>query len=263
MKKKGVSMENLIISYKNGIGIIQFNRPEKSNSINEQVIQELEEAVELFSRENIKVIVFRGNTDTFVSGGDLEQHEKMNGEQVYPILLRAGALLEKITQLDAITISAVQGRTIGGGCELAASCDFCFASESATFQFIQVRLGITTAWGGASRLMYKIGTKRALHLLLTGDQLSSKHAEEIGLVDTVYADEEFEKRIKKFTKKLADIPRPVLSTFKKISYQVAQGVPTSKIYPLEAKSCAACWDMDKHRRAVKFILSPLMKTEKS
>lgn len=254
-------MENLIVSIKNGIGTIQFNRPEKSNSINEQVIHELEKVIDQFSNENLKVIVFRGNTDTFVSGGDIEQHEEMNGGQVLPILLRAGALLEKISQLDAITISAVQGRTIGGGCELAASCDFCFAAESATFQFIQVRLGIPTAWGGASRLMYKIGTKRALHLLLTGEQLTSKHAEEVGLVDAVYADEEFEKRIKKFTNKLADIPQPVIKTFKKISHQVDQKVPTSEIYQLEAKSCAECWDMDKHRRAVKFILSPLMKSK--
>lgn len=251
-------MKTLHIFYKNGIGTIQFHRPEKSNSINELVIQELEEAVDLLSKEDIKVIIFKGNTDTFVSGGDMEQHQQMTGKQVYPFLLRAGALLEKISQLDVITIAAVQGKTIGGGCEIAASCDFCFASESATFQFIQVRLGITTAWGGASRLMYKIGSKKALYLLLMGEQLTSWEAKEAGLVDTVFPDKEFEKHLKKFTNKLKDSPPAVIRTFKKISKKVECNIPTSQIYPLEAEACAECWDSDKHQRAVKFILSPLM-----
>jgi enoyl-CoA hydratase/carnithine racemase len=252
-------MKTLFVSQKNGVGTIQFNRPEKANSVNEKMVEELEHIIDWFDEEKLKVIVFRGNSDVFVSGGDIEQHQSLSGEQVYPELLRVGALLEKISRLDAVTIVAVQGKAIGGGCEIIASCDFCFASDSATFQFIQARLGIPTAWGGASRLMYKIGTKKALYLLLFAEQISSMDAERIGLVDAIFPDDEFDKSLMKFTKKLAELPMPVINTLKHIAHQVEDGLPASQIYPLEAKACSECWDLDKHQRAVKFILSPMMK----
>lgn len=256
-------MSLIVVSQTNGIGNIYFNRPETANSVNEEMVEELESVIDQFScNSSLKVIIFRGNKEAFVTGGDIEQHQRMNGKEVYPLLKRTGSLLDKISQLDVITIAAVQGRTMGGGCEIVSSCDFCFASTSSTFQFIQARLGITTAWGGASRLMYKIGTKKGLHTLLTGEQMTGAEAKEIGFVDFLYSDEEFEKQLKKFTTKIIQLPHPVLQSYKQIGRLVEKGVPASELYPLEAKSCAECWDLEKHQKTMRFILSPLMKGKK-
>ncbi|SHF28480.1 enoyl-CoA hydratase/3-hydroxypropionyl-coenzyme A dehydratase [Seinonella peptonophila] len=253
-------MNTLIVSQENEIGYIYFNRPEQANTINEEMIEELEITIEQFSQnDKLKALIFRGYREIFVSGGDLNQHQQMSGNQVYPLLYRVGKLLDQIAKLNVITIAAVEGKAIGGGCEIVSSCDFCVASSSATFQFIQARLGITTAWGGGSRLMKKIGTKKGLQLLLTGEQISSHQGHHIGLVDWVYEDEHFTHSLKKLLKKLTRPSKPAIYTFKKMAQLVESGVSPSQIYPLEAQGCAECWDLEKHQKSVNYILSPLLK----
>ncbi|MBA4494270.1 enoyl-CoA hydratase/isomerase family protein [Paenactinomyces guangxiensis] len=250
-------MQTLLVDQQNGIGWIRFNRPEVRNAVNLQMIEELELIIDQWSRdEKIKVIVFKGDERAFVSGGDVEEfHQLTSKQEIYPVMERMGRLLEQVYQLDQITVAAVEGAAVGGGCEIAASCDFCLASDRAKFGMIQVKLGITTGWGGAGRLLHKIGTSRGLELLLTGDRITAQQAKELQLADKLISYENFEAEVATFAKRLADAPAKVMKTYKHIARQVERGVPSSALYPVEAESCSECWETEEHRQAVESFLS--------
>ncbi len=255
-------MRTLLVSKSDGIGWIRFHRPEVRNAVNLQMMEELENILKKWADdEEIGVIVFSGDERAFVSGGDVEEFHRLSGREIYPVMKRMGGILERIYQLDAITISAVEGVAVGGGCEIVASCDFCLASGQAKFGMIQVSLGITTGWGGASRLCRKIGTGRALELLLTGERISAEKAGEIGLVDRMVPHERFQEEVAAFAKRLAGAPARVRKTYKQIARQVEKGVPSSALYALEAKSCSECWETEEHIRAVESFLSRTRRRE--
>ncbi|WP_170839808.1 enoyl-CoA hydratase/isomerase family protein [Lihuaxuella thermophila] len=249
-------MQTLLTSKQDDIGWIRFHRPTVRNAVNLQMMDELEQIIERFADdEEIGVIVFSGDERAFVSGGDLEEFHQLTGREIYLVMKRMGQILERIYQLDAITIAAVEGAAVGGGCEIVAGCDFCLASDQAKFGMIQVTLGITTGWGGASRLFRKIGTSRGLELLLTGEILTSVQAKEYGLINHIFPHERFTEEVAAFAKRLASVPAKVRKTYKQIARQVEKGVSSSALYPLEAKSCSECWGTEEHRRAVESFLN--------
>lgn len=249
-------MQTLLVNKEDGIGWIRFHRPEVRNAVNQQMMEELEQIITQWATdETIKVILFQGDERAFVSGGDVEElHQKRTKPEIYPVMERMGALLEKIYQLDQITIAAVEGAAVGGGCEIATTCDFFLASERARIGMIQVQLGITTGWGGASRLFHKIGTSRGLQFLLTGDRVTSTRAKELGLVNEVYPHELFHQEVETFAKRLAVLPMKILRTYKQIARQVEQGVPSSSLYTREAASCSELWETEEHLQAVESFL---------
>jgi 3-hydroxypropionyl-coenzyme A dehydratase len=249
-------MQTLLISKQDGIGWIRFHRPEVRNAVNIKMMEEMENVIGKWANdEEIGVIVLSGDERAFVSGGDVEEFHQLTCREIYPVMKRMGEILERIYQLDAITIAAVEGVAVGGGCEIVASCDFCLASDQAQFGMIQVTLGITTGWGGASRLFRKVGTSRGLELLLTGERISSEKALESGLVDRILPHERFREEVAAFAKRLAGVPAKVRKTYKQIARQVEKGVPSSALFSLEAKSCSECWGTEEHRRAVESFLN--------
>ncbi|WP_044640543.1 enoyl-CoA hydratase/isomerase family protein [Risungbinella massiliensis] len=244
-------MNTLQVQKQKNIGIIQFHRPEQLNAFNKEMFMELEETIENFNQDSeISILLFKGDDEAFIAGGDMTEHLVENREEVYPYLLSIGELMEKIASLNKLTIAAVEGVTIGGGCELVTSCDICIASESASFRYIQSRLGISTAWGGGSRLIQKVGASKAIPLLLTGEKISSKQAYDLGLVDQLLPNENFNKNVLSFAKRLARSPQPLIQLYKQLGQQIANGIPLSQLYPIEADVCSRLWESETHRKAV-------------
>jgi enoyl-CoA hydratase/carnithine racemase len=250
-------MQTLLTKVQDGVGWIRFHRPEVRNAVNMKTMEELEQVLTQWEQDrDIKVIVFEGNEKAFVSGGDVEEFsQKIKQSEIYPVMERMGSILEYIHQFPKITIAAVEGVAVGGGCEIVTSCDFCLASEHALFGFIQVHLGITTGWGGASRLLHKIGSSRGLELLLTGERISSERALEIGLVDKRFSYEKFQREVAAFAYRLATVPDLIIQTYKQIARKVEQGQLSSSLYTLEAESCSKLWETEAHREAVDSFLS--------
>lgn len=249
-------MQTLICSKRDGIGWIRFHRPEVRNAVNQQMMTELEQVLDEWSQDpNIKVLVLVGDRKAFVSGGDVaELHELTTEQEIYPVMERMGRILEKMSQLRKVTIAAVEGWAVGGGCEIVTSCDFCLASSSAQFGMIQVKLGITTGWGGASRLIRKVGRSAALKLLLTGEKISAKQAERIGLVDSIIDSEAFLDEIEQFARKFTHAPLSVIESYKKLAIQMEVGPSDSPLYQLEAANCSRCWESEEHYQAVESFL---------
>ena len=174
-----------------GIAIVTIDRPEALNALNSTVITELEQVVAaLESDRDVRCLILTGEGRSFVAGADI-------GEQ-YPLDLdggrrwgqRGSALMRRIEKLEFPTIAAVNGFALGGGCELALSCDIILASEKAKFGQPEVGLGITPGFSGTQRLPRRVGVAKAKELIFSGKQIGAEEAKRIGLVNEVYAAEE-------------------------------------------------------------------------
>lgn len=244
-------MKNILVKIEGNLGVIQFNSSDRLNTLSSEMLRELEKAIELLSHnDEIKVVVIRGNKTAFTIGGDMHEHKLELQEETVNLLEFGNRLLEKIRKLDAITIAAVEGKVIGGGCELISSCDFCFASEKANFRYIQVRYGITTAWGGASRLIKKIGFAQALPILLTGEKIYGKKAKEIGYVDYLVAENQFESELQRLIKKFVRAPKDIIKFYKQIDRQLANGEKVSNLCSYESEMCLQLWKTETHKKAI-------------
>ena len=165
------------------IALVTIDRPEALNALNSTVIAELEQVVtELENDGTVRAMILTGEGRSFVAGADI-------GEQ-YPLDLdggrrwgqRGSALFRRMERLEFPTIAAVNGFALGGGCELAMSCDIILASE-------KVGLGITPGFSGTQRLPRRVGVAKAKELIFSGRMVKADEAERIGLVNAVYAPE--------------------------------------------------------------------------
>ena len=175
---------------KDNIALVTIDRPEALNALNSTVIAELEQVVtELENDSTVRAMILTGEGRSFVAGADI-------GEQ-YPLDLdggrrwgqRGSALFRRMERLEFPTIAAVNGFALGGGCELAMSCDIILASEKAKFGQPEVGLGITPGFSGTQRLPRRVGVAKAKELIFSGRMVKADEAERIGLVNTVYAPE--------------------------------------------------------------------------
>ena len=175
---------------KDNIALVTIDRPEALNALNSTVIAELEQVVtELENDGTIRSMILTGEGRSFVAGADI-------GEQ-YPLDLdggrrwgqRGSALFRRMEKLEFPTIAAVNGFALGGGCELAMSCDIILASEKAKFGQPEVGLGITPGFSGTQRLPRRVGVAKAKELIFSGRMVKADEAERIGLVNAVYAPE--------------------------------------------------------------------------
>ncbi|MBA4601183.1 enoyl-CoA hydratase/isomerase family protein [Thermoactinomyces mirandus] len=249
-------MQTLIARRSGKTGWIRFNRPEVRNAVNSRMIEELEEVWTKWEKDaQLQAVVFYGDGRAFLSGGDIaEFHQRTRKEEIQPIMERMGKLLERIHTSRLVTVAAVEGAAVGGGCEFVASCDFCFASESARFGMIQVNLHITAGWGGASRLMQKIGASRALSMLLSGKILDAQAAYEKGLVDELFKSNSFREETEKLVQSIVKASPEVTRCYKSLANAVRQGKHSDELLWQEADYCTTLWEADIHRKAVEAFL---------
>jgi enoyl-CoA hydratase len=176
--------KNILISKENGICIISLNRPKVLNALNHELMLELTEALECFDSDNsVRVIIITGNDRAFAAGADIKE---MLDENTISILLTDNlAIWGKIRNIKKPIIAAVSGFALGGGCELAMSCDIIIASESAQFGQPEINIGVIPGAGGTQRLTRLVGKHKAMEMILTGATINAKEAQAIGLVNKV------------------------------------------------------------------------------
>ncbi|GKV68835.1 crotonase [Sporosarcina sp. NCCP-2716] len=175
----------------NGQGVmrITLNRPEKRNALDADMLREIGEAVQLAEQDGeVRVIIFRGaGGRSFASGADIRQlHDREALAALAPGMQGLYSLIENSSK---VTVAAVEGYALGGGCELALACDIRAATEQAVFGLPELNLGIIPGAGGTQRLSRIIGKGQALDMILTGRLINGKEAERIGLV-TYLTDED-------------------------------------------------------------------------
>lgn len=176
------------IARKGVVAVVILRRPDKLNALSPELLAGLADALETLSAElEIRVCVLTGGSKVFAAGADIESMAKASPIELY--LRKTRQLWQRIWALDKPLIAAVNGVALGGGCELAMSCDLIVAGESARFGQPEIKLGIMPGAGGTQRLARAVGPYRAMEMVLTGEPISAQDALKAGLVNRVVADD--------------------------------------------------------------------------
>jgi len=177
--------QNILVETRGKVGLIQLNRPKALNALNDQLMDELGDALLKFDAdENIGCIVLTGSEKAFAAGADIVAMANYSYMDAYKsdYITRNW---EQILRVRKPVIAAVAGFALGGGCELAMMCDFIIAAETAKFGQPEVKLGITPGAGGTQRLPRAVSKAKAMDLCLTARMMDAAEAERAGLVSRV------------------------------------------------------------------------------
>lgn len=174
------------IDKRDNVYILTINRPEALNALNEEVLTDLNEAIDIvIGDETARAVIITGEGRAFVAGADIGAQAVLDIEGGRKWGQNGSALFRKIEKMDIPVIAAVNGFALGGGCELALACDLITASTKAKFGQPEVGLGIIPGFSGTQRLPRRIGIAKAKELIYTGRMIKAEEAEKIGLVNQV------------------------------------------------------------------------------
>lgn len=182
--------ETLVYEVAHGIATVTFNRPEVRNALNRAVLADLGAALAAArDDEGVGAVVFTGAGEkAFVAGADINQ--LVNHSLHTGLESQMQRVFDELESFEKPTIAAVNGFALGGGCELAMSCDIRIASTTARFGLPETTLGIIPGAGGTQRLGRLIGVGRAIELVLTGRLVDADEALRVGLVTSVVQPDE-------------------------------------------------------------------------
>jgi enoyl-CoA hydratase len=182
-----MTYQNLLFEKIDGIGTITVNRPTVLNALNKQTMMELKDLIgKIATDPEVTAVIITGSGEkSFVAGADISEMRNLSALEGRSWGKYSQAVFNEIENLPQPVIAAVNGYALGGGCELAMSCDIRIASEKAKFGQPEVLLGVTPGFAGTQRLPRLVGKGRAKELLFTGDQISAAEAYRIGLVNKV------------------------------------------------------------------------------
>jgi enoyl-CoA hydratase len=203
-----MSYDTLLLARDGAVATITLNRPAALNALNRQTIDELRKAV-LEARHDVavRVLVLTGAGEkAFVAGADIKEIAQGTPLDGRELSLRGQHVFELIEHLGKPSIAAINGFALGGGCELAMSCTFRFAADTAKLGLPETNLGIIPGYGGTQRLPRLVGRDRALDLILTGRMISADEAFKIGLVTRVIPAAALAEEVRSFAQALAARP---------------------------------------------------------
>lgn len=192
---------NILFEAKEGIGYVTMNRPKALNALNTEVVAELDDLfTKIEADDEVKVVIITGAGRAFIGGADIVYMGALDGLKGREFVMQGQAVMDKIENLSKPVIAAINGFSLGGGNELAMSCDIRIASEAAKFGQPEVNLGIIPGYGGTQRLPRLVGKGVAKKLILTGAMIGAEEALKIGLVDEVVPAEELMTKVEEMAK---------------------------------------------------------------
>ena len=196
--------ETILVEREGRVAILTINRPDKLNALNQQVRDEmLEILAQLEHDAEVGVIVITGAGEkSFIAGADIGEFAgRTPFDQRYA--MRSPRIFDIMAAFPKPVVAMINGFCLGGGCELAMSCDIRIASDKARFGQPEINLGLIPGGGGTQRLPRLVGVGQAMRLILTGDMIPAAEAKEIGLVEMVVPHEELRARTLELANKIA------------------------------------------------------------
>ncbi len=215
--------EELLITDQGTIRILTLNRPEKRNALNDGLINALKDAIRAADEDDsLRAIVIRGAGMDFCSGADLSALQKIANASYVENLEDAKSLAELFTlmrEAKVPVIAAVHGRALAGGCGLATGCDIVLATETARFGYPEVKIGFVPAIVMAI-LRRNLGEKRSFELVTQGFEFSAQEAKELGLVNRLFPEEDFENAVLEYASVYKNISRSAVQLSKRLLYKM-------------------------------------------
>ena len=186
------------------IGVITINRSEALNALNSSVLDEIGDCFDNIDINAVRAVVLTGEgIKSFVAGADIGEMSKLSKAEGEAFGKKGNDIFRKIETFPIPVIAAINGYALGGGCELAMSCDIRICSDNAVFGQPETGLGITPGFGGTQRLARLVGTGMAKQLIYTAKNIKADEALRIGLVNAVYTQQELLETAKKMAKGIA------------------------------------------------------------
>ena len=250
-----MNYENVLFEIHDGVGVMTFNRPKALNALNPSTLDEVADVIGRVARDDaIRVLIFTGAGDkAFVAGADITEFLGFNPLTALFFAEKGQRIFFDIEQLPKPVIACVNGFALGGGLEIAMSCDFIYASDKARFGQPEVNLGLIPGFGGTQRLSRVVGRAKAKEMCMTGDMIDAQQAKDLGLVTKVFpADQLFDETMK-VARTLATKSMAVLRSIKKV-INSGVDVDLKNGCALEAEAFGVCFGMDDMREGVTAFL---------
>ncbi len=180
-------MEFIVYEQKGAVGVMTISREKALNALNSTVLEELDAALDAVNLEEVRALVLTGAGEkSFVAGADIGEMSSLTKAEGEAFGKKGNDVFRKLETFPIPVIAAVNGFALGGGCEIAMSCDIRICSENAVFGQPEVGLGITPGFGGTQRLARLVGAGMAKQMIYTARNIKADEALRIGLVNAVY-----------------------------------------------------------------------------
>ncbi len=198
-------MNNDVLSMNLGAGVfeIRINRTQRMNALGVQTVKDLRQAVQEVSAKEARVLLIRGSEKVFCAGADLKERKGMGQAEKIAHNTAINELFNEIAQLSYVTVAVINGLALGGGLELALTCDLRFAASQVKLGLTESRLGIFPGAGGTQRLPRIVGKARALQMMLSAEPIDSEFAADIGLVNAVFSSTDLDAKVLAYAQLLA------------------------------------------------------------
>ena len=244
-------MTHILLEKKGSVAIALINRPKALNALNSEVLNDLNTLVdEVNADPEIRVLILTGSGEkAFVAGADIGEMSTLTKAEGEAFGKKGNNAFRKLETLPIPVIAAVNGYALGGGCELAMSCDIRICSETAVFGQPETGLGITPGFGGTQRLARLVGPGMAKQLIYSARNIKADEALRIGLVNAVYPAEELLPAAEKLAETIAkNAPIAVRSCKRAINEGLE--LPMDEAIVLEEKLFGGCFETEDQKEGM-------------
>jgi len=236
-----------------GIARIVLNRP-RLNLVNEEVMDGLDRILtELWTDQEVRVVVVTGEGGVFCAGADLSKYFS-NSVAFMDFTRKGERTFRRLTEIPKITLAVMKGYTLGGGLELALSCDLRIATEGVELGFTEVGIGLVPAWSGSQRLPRLIGTSLASSMILASERIKGKRAAEIGIVHRLVTTGDPDEAALKWASELASSQAPVAVMMAKRLINKGGEVPSDVGLDMEAMAAGVLYGTSDLKEGISAML---------
>ena len=247
-------MEYIKEEKKDGIRILTVDREKALNALNKEVLDDLSEAIaEIEADKEARALIITGAGRSFVAGADIGEQSVLDISGGREWGRNGSEIMRRIELLEIPTIAAVNGFALGGGCELALSCDIIIASSKAKFGQPEVGLGITPGFSGTQRLARRVGIAKAKELIFTGSMIRADEAEKIGLANKVTEPEALMEEAMAMAEKIAS-NAPIAVKYSKAAIDRGIDTDIDSGVRIENELFAMCFATEDQKEGMKAFL---------
>ena len=247
-------MEFILYEVKGATGIITINRERALNALNSTVLEELDQTLDAVNLDEIRCLILTGaGQKSFVAGADIGEMSNLTKAEGEAFGKKGNDVFRKLETFPIPVIAAINGFALGGGCEIAMSCDIRICSDNAVFGQPEVGLGITPGFGGTQRLARLVGAGMAKQMIYTARNIKADEAYRIGLVNAVYTQEELMPAAEKMAAGIAkNAPIAVRNCKKAINEGLDVDMDAALV--IEEKLFGDCFETEDQKYGMAFFL---------